>query len=135
MDRLSTVALMLSLLILSACQGGPSKSGSAPNASNSCTPQGSLPVNPGVVTYDEDVVPQVFSRVCAECHSPPGAMLNLFDYDQAFASRALIRQYVTNRTMPPITAAINSLTPNEIELIQDWVDGGAVKSDAIATCK
>ena len=82
-----------------------------------------------VVTYEQHVKPLIFQRVCSECHGSIPSLPNWLDYNQALAKKDAIRARVTGRSMPPPTAKINSLTADEITLVQAWVDGGAVRSN------
>lgn len=80
------------------------------------------------VSYLEDVKPKVFQPVCAECHGTIPGLPNWLDYNQALAKKDIIKYRVVNKIMPPPQAKINSLTPEQIDLITAWVDSGAAYS-------
>jgi hypothetical protein len=91
-----------------------------------------------LVTFNKDVAPLVF-RSCTPCHRPgevaPFALLN---YAQASKRAKLIRDVVSERTMPPWKADGNSphfaderkLTDAEVATITRWVEAGTPEGDA-----
>ncbi|MCM2283102.1 MAG: cytochrome c [Bdellovibrionaceae bacterium] len=128
---ISSVALVP--LTYNGCGGGPHMDLGNATAELACGPDAGHPVeamNDMAVTYEEDVRPTIFQRVCAECHGRIAGLPNWLDYTQAFAKRDLIRARITNKTMPPPGALINRLTDAEIQMVQAWVDGGALRSSA-----
>src|SRR6267154_1142230 len=90
------------------------------------------------VTFNKDVAPLVF-RSCTPCHRPgevaPFALLN---YAQTSKRAKLIRDVVSERTMPPWKADGNSphfaderkLTDAEVATITRWVESGTPEGDA-----
>jgi Flp pilus assembly protein TadD len=98
-------------------------------------------VSPGVpveaVTFSKDIAPILFAR-CAACHNPEGpAPFSVLAYGSARQRASLIASATRRRFMPPWKAEPESgdfigqqrLSDGEIDLIQRWVDGGAVEGD------
>jgi len=87
------------------------------------------------ITYREHIE-TIINTHCIRCHQPNNvAPFSLLTYEDV-APRAKFIAHVTNsKYMPPFKADNsfqhykneNILTPNEIQLIQDWVAGGMVK--------
>ena len=84
-------------------------------------------------TFYKDVLP-ILQDHCQACHRPGGiAPMPLVTYQNARNSGAAIKQAVISKQMPPWFADPrygkfsndSSLTPQQIELISNWVDGGA----------
>jgi len=84
-------------------------------------------------TFYKDVLP-ILQDHCQACHRPGGiAPMPLVTYQSTKNSGAAIKQAVVSRQMPPWFADPHygkfsndsSLTPQQIELISNWVDGGA----------
>jgi hypothetical protein len=84
-------------------------------------------------TFYKDILPILQER-CQTCHRSGGiAPMPLVTYQNARNSGAAIRQAVVSRQMPPWFADPRygkfsndpSLTPQQIETISRWVDGGA----------
>ena len=104
-------------------------------------------VSCAVVTSGHDVIttPLTFSREisrlvyerCARCHRPGGAAFSLVTYAEARPWAAAIKEEVLERRMPPWGAVKGfgefkddqGLTQEQIELIADWVEGGAPEGD------
>lgn len=96
-----------------------------------------LPVVERPVTWHADVAPIIAGR-CERCHSEGEiAPFPLTSYDEAYAARAPIRNAVVARSMPPWLPAgcCNtffedfSLTPEQIALVDAWVEQGAPEGD------
>jgi hypothetical protein len=92
----------------------------------------------GDVTYYEHIKPILDGR-CASCHVQDGiAPFTIDTYDEAFALRASIGAAVSSRTMPPWLAGDGcteykhdfSLTDEQIDLIERWVELDAPEGDA-----
>lgn len=88
-------------------------------------------------TYHHDVEPVVRAR-CAGCHDGSGiAPLPLRDYSEVSAAKAVVRDAVEQRIMPPWGAsracagyeADASLTDEQIETIVRWVSEGAAEGE------
>ena len=100
-----------------------------------------------VVTSGHDVIttPLTFSREisrlvyerCARCHRPGGMAFSLMTYAEARPWAAAIKEEVLERRMPPWGAVKGfgefkddqGLTQEQIELIANWVEGGAPEGD------
>ena len=89
------------------------------------------------VTYTEHVAP-ILNANCANCHRPGEvAPMSLLTYEDARQYMGLISLVVSERRMPPWHAAPGvqdytndrSLSDAEIDVIQRWVAGGALKGD------
>ena len=90
------------------------------------------------VTFTEDVAPILMNR-CVSCHRPnDAAPMSLLSYAEARPWAKSIRRAVTEREMPPWDADRAhgefsndmSLSDSEIDVIQRWVDGGALEGDS-----
>lgn len=82
------------------------------------------------VTYC-DVKP-VFEESCERCHGETpqyGAPISLTTYHQIYSNRSTIEVYVRADIMPftgsGIQPPVEPLTPDDKQLILDWIDGGA----------
>jgi len=88
------------------------------------------------VTWDREISRIFYSR-CVACHREGGAAFSLGDYKEAFPWRTAIKEEVLERRMPPWGAVKGfgsfkddqGLTQEQIELISDWVEGGAPEGD------
>ncbi len=85
------------------------------------------------VTFTKDVAPILYAN-CATCHRPGEmAPMSLLTYKEVRPWAKSIREKVVSREMPPWYADPNHgeflndarLTPQQIETIRAWVDGGA----------
>src|SRR5262245_41247208 len=92
---------------------------------------------PSPPTFTKDVAPIVFSA-CAPCHRPDGAApFTLLSYRDVRAHAVQIVAATRDRIMPPWKpepgygrfADERRLTPDQIDTIKKWVDGGAVEGD------
>lgn len=88
-------------------------------------------------TWADNIACLVYSH-CSNCHNSEGiAPFNLLSYNDAFTERFSIQYAVQNKTMPPwqpnddySTLAHNkSLSAEEIQMINDWVNAGAPEGD------
>ncbi len=89
-------------------------------------------------TFAKDVAPVMFEK-CAGCHRPGEvAPMPLLSYEDARPWAKAIRAKVIAREMPPWGANPEhtlpmrndrSLTPQQIDTIVAWVDGGALRGD------
>jgi len=83
------------------------------------------------ITWNREVSRLVYTR-CASCHRPGGTAFSLMRYADAQPRANRIKDAVLARRMPPWGAIKGfgqfrndqSLTPEQIELITKWVDGG-----------
>src|SRR5262245_50539164 len=91
------------------------------------------------VSFSRDIAPILFEH-CAVCHRP-GALcpMSLMSYQEARPWARAIREQVSARRMPPWKAepgyggpfvGDRRLSDEQIALIQQWVDGGAVEGSS-----
>jgi hypothetical protein len=88
------------------------------------------------ITFDREIIRIVNAR-CASCHREGGSAFSLTTYDQARPWAKAMQEEVLERTMPPWGAVKGfgefrddqALTPEQIELIADWVEGGAPEGE------
>jgi hypothetical protein len=84
------------------------------------------------ITFAREISRVVYDR-CANCHRPGGPAFSLITYAEARPWAAAIKEEVLERRMPPWGAVKGfgefkndqGLTQEQIELIADWVEGGA----------
>ena len=84
------------------------------------------------LTWDREISRIVNAR-CASCHRPGGAAFSLTSYQDAQPWAKVIKDDVLQRKMPPWGAVKGfgefrndeALTQEELDLIQNWVNGGA----------
>jgi mono/diheme cytochrome c family protein len=94
------------------------------------------PITTGL-TWSREVSRIVFAK-CASCHRPGGAAFSLLSYGEARPWARAISEEVLERRMPPWGAVSGfgefrnetALTHSELEVIAQWVDGGAPEGDA-----
>ncbi len=87
------------------------------------------------ITWDSEIV-RIVNRRCISCHAA-GRDVDLSGYQQARPWAKAIRNQVLERRMPPWGAVKGfgdfrndpSLTPLEMEMITQWVEGGAPEGD------
>jgi hypothetical protein len=107
---------------------------------------GTLALAVGISAHDVITTPITFSREisrlvyarCASCHRPGGSAFSLLTYEAARPWAKAIKEEVLERRMPPWGAIKGfgnfrddqGLTQEQIELISDWVEGGAPEGDA-----
>jgi hypothetical protein len=88
------------------------------------------------LTFSREISRLIYSR-CASCHRPGGMAFSLMAYAEARPWAAAIKEEVLGRRMPPWGAVKGfgefkddqGLTQEQIELISDWVEGGAPEGD------
>ena len=88
------------------------------------------------LTWTQEISRIVYKR-CASCHREGVAAFSLMTYDEARPWAKAMREEVLERRMPPWGAVEGvgaflddpSLTPVEIEMIVNWVEGGAPEGD------
>src|SRR5438270_8805856 len=89
------------------------------------------------VTWDREISRIFYSR-CVACHRTDGAAFALMQYPETFPWRTAIKEEVLERRMPPWGAVKGfgdfrndqGLTQEELQLIADWVEGGAPEGDS-----
>lgn len=89
------------------------------------------------ITFTREISRLLYSR-CAGCHREGGIAFSLLTYEEARPWAKAIKEEVLERRMPPWGAVKGfgdfrddqGLTQEQIELIADWVEGGAPEGDA-----
>ena len=88
------------------------------------------------ITWSKEMSRLVYKR-CAVCHRDGGSAFSLMTYDQARPWAKAIKEEVLERRMPPWQAVKGfgtfkndrGLTQEDLEVISDWVEGGAPEGD------
>jgi hypothetical protein len=88
------------------------------------------------ITFAREISRLVSAR-CASCHRPGGSAFSLMTYAEARPWAAAIKEEVLERRMPPWGVVKGfgefkndqGLTQEQIELIAEWVEGGAPEGD------
>jgi hypothetical protein len=88
------------------------------------------------ITFDREIIRIVYAR-CAICHREGGSAFSLTSYSDARPWAKAIQEEVLERRMPPWGAVKGfgdfrgdeALTPEQIELIGDWVEGGSPEGE------
>jgi mono/diheme cytochrome c family protein len=88
------------------------------------------------VRFNKEVV-RVLQRSCLGCHRPGGIAMSLATYEEARPWAKAIKEELLEKRMPPWHAVKGygefrnapSLTQRDIDLIVNWVEGGAPKGD------
>ena len=88
------------------------------------------------VTWSREISRLVYKR-CASCHREGGSSFALTTYEQARPWAKAIKEEINERRMPAWGAVKGfgefrddqGLTQEQIELINDWVEGGAPEGD------
>ena len=88
------------------------------------------------ITFSREISRLVYRR-CAQCHRARGMAFPLMTYAQARPWATAIKEEVLERRMPPWGAVKGfgefkddqGLTQEQIELIAEWVEGGAPEGD------
>ncbi|MGA2594944.1 MAG: cytochrome c, partial [Bryobacteraceae bacterium] len=86
--------------------------------------------------WTQEISRIVYQR-CANCHREGGSAMSLMTYEEARPWAKAIRDEVISRRMPPWGAVKGvgefrgdpSLSQIEIDMIVNWVEGGAPKGD------
>jgi hypothetical protein len=89
------------------------------------------------ITWDREISRIIYKR-CAGCHNAGGTAFSLATYAEARPWAEAIKEEVEERRMPPWGAVKGfgdfrndeALTPEQIELIVNWVSGGAPEGEA-----
>jgi hypothetical protein len=88
------------------------------------------------VRFNKEVV-RILQRNCLSCHHEGGIAMSLATYEEARPWAKAIKEEILEKRMPPWHAVkgygefLNApaLTQHEIDLIVNWVEGGAPKGD------
>ena len=89
------------------------------------------------ITWDREISRIVYQR-CASCHHDGGQAFSLMTYAEARPWAVAIKEETLERRMPPWGAVKGfgdfrndqALTPEQLELIVNWVGGGVPEGDA-----
>lgn len=130
-------ALLCLAVTASGCGGG--KSPAKPGDEDGSVQSDGGPTTP--YTYHHDIAP-ILAENCLHCHSEGGIGSNygvLTNYENVFARRALVSNAVETRRMPQYGADASGecqefknarwLEQSEIDIIVDWVKGGAPEGE------
>jgi hypothetical protein len=90
------------------------------------------------VTWDKEISRIFYSR-CISCHREGGTAFSMAEYKDAFPWRTAIKEEVLERRMPPWGAVKGfgdfrndqALTPEQLELLTSWAQGGSPEGDAV----
>jgi hypothetical protein len=88
------------------------------------------------ITYTREIARIMQSR-CWSCHREGGTAFSLMTYSEARPWAEAVKEEVLARTMPPWGAVKGfgdfrndqALTPEQIEVIQSWADGGVPEGE------
>jgi hypothetical protein len=88
------------------------------------------------ITFDREIIRIVYAR-CAICHREGGSAFSLTSYNEARPWAKAIQEEVLERRMPPWGAVKGfgdfrddqALTPEQIELVGGWVEGGSPEGE------
>jgi len=88
------------------------------------------------ITFSKEVSRVIYKR-CASCHREGGSSFSLLTYEEARPWAKAIKEEVLERRMPPWEAVKGfgefkddrGLTGEELEVISDWVEGGAPEGE------
>jgi hypothetical protein len=88
------------------------------------------------ITWSKEVSRLVYKR-CASCHREGGSAFSLMTYEESRPWAKAIKEEVLERRMPPWEAVKGfgefendrGLTGEELEIISDWVEGGAPEGE------
>lgn len=88
------------------------------------------------VRFNKEVI-RILQRSCLGCHKPGGIAMSLATYEEARPWAKAIKEEILEHRMPPWRAVKGygefanapKLTQREIDLMVNWVEGGAPKGD------
>ena len=88
------------------------------------------------VRFNKEVI-RVLQRSCLGCHHPGGVAMSLATYEEARPWAKAIKEELLEKRMPPWCAVKGygefsnapSLTQRDVDMIVNWVEGGAPKGD------
>src|SRR5579863_5644098 len=88
------------------------------------------------ITFDRDIS-RIINNHCASCHHPDGMAFSLMTYADARPWAVAIKEEILRRRMPPWGAIKGfgefrndqALTPEEMERIVSWTDGGVPEGE------
>ena len=88
------------------------------------------------ITFSRDIA-RIVNNHCASCHHPGGSAFSLMTYSDARPWAVAIKEEILRRRMPPWGAIKGfgefrndtALTPEEMERIVSWADGGVPEGE------
>ncbi|HEY1239621.1 MAG TPA: hypothetical protein VGF16_03645, partial [Bryobacteraceae bacterium] len=88
------------------------------------------------ITFDREISRILYDR-CNRCHHPEGIAFSLMTYSDTRPWAVAIKEEVLARRMPPWGAVKGfgdfrndqALTPEQLEVITSWVDGGVPEGE------
>jgi hypothetical protein len=89
------------------------------------------------VRFNKEVI-RVLQRSCLGCHHPGGIAMSLATYEEARPWAKAIKEELLEKRMPPSWHAVKgygefrnapALTQRDVDIIVNWVEGGAPKGD------
>src|SRR5215216_5600155 len=88
------------------------------------------------VRFNKELI-RIFQRSCLGCHRPGGVAMSLATYEEARPWAKAIKEEILEKRMPPWHAVKGygefrnapPITQREIDLIVNWVEGGAPKGE------
>src|SRR5271163_3259700 len=88
------------------------------------------------ITWSKEVSRLVYKR-CSSCHREGGSAFAIITYEQARPWAKAIKEEALERRMPPWQAVKGfgdfkndrGLTEEELEILSDWVEGGAPEGE------
>lgn len=88
------------------------------------------------ITWNREII-RILDAHCLTCHRPGGSAFSLATYNEGRPWAKAIQEEVLERRMPPWGAVKGfgefkndqGLTPEQLEIIGEWVDGGAPEGE------
>lgn len=88
------------------------------------------------ITWNREII-RILNAHCLSCHRPGGSSFSLTTYNDGRPWAKAIQEEVLERRMPPWGAVKGfgefrndkALTPEQLEVIGEWVDGGAPEGE------
>lgn len=88
------------------------------------------------ITWNREII-RILDAHCLSCHRPGGSAFSLATYNEGRPWAKAIQEEVLERRMPPWGAVKGfgefkndqGLTPEQLEIIGEWVDGGAPEGE------
>ncbi len=88
------------------------------------------------ITWNREII-RILDAHCLSCHRPGGSAFSLATYNEGRPWAKAIQEEVLERRMPPWGAVKGfgefkndqGLTPEQLEVIGEWVDGGAPEGE------
>ena len=88
------------------------------------------------ITWNREII-RILNAHCLSCHRPGGSAFSLATYNEGRPWAKAIQEEVLERRMPPWGAVKGfgefkndqALTPEQLEIIGAWVDGGAPEGE------